>query len=56
MLKSGKLSKRYTRTPEGPLEAGYAACLDCGAFWEDDDFTIDDERRFVDYKYGEEEN
>lgn len=55
VLKSGKLSKRYTRTDEGPMEVSYAACLDCGAFWEDDDFDIDDDRRFIDRKYKEEE-
>ena len=51
ITKSGRISKRYTRTPEGSMEVALAACVDCDAVWEADEFWIDKNDYFIDYKY-----
>lgn len=48
--KNGKMSRRYTTRDCGPMEAMTAACLDCGEYWDADQFTIDRDDYFVDYK------
>lgn len=51
----GKLSKQYKVTTQGPMEVAFAACEHapdrCLVNWDEDDFVIDAEDRFVDYKY-----
>lgn len=58
ITKRGKLSKRYKVTTPGPMEVAIAACEHapdrCRVIWEADDFVIDENERFVDYKYCEE--
>ena len=49
--KDGRLSRRYRVSGGGPMECGIACCLDCHETWEDNQFTIDGEDRFVDYKW-----
>lgn len=54
MLKDGTISKRYKRGVSGSMDACIAACenvCSCGAQWEVDEFEIDSNRRFFDYKY-----
>lgn len=48
--KDGRLSKRYTKRDGGSMECGLAACLNCHETWEDNEFDIDSDDRFVDYK------
>lgn len=55
LTKRGKLSKRFTRSPEGPMDAAIAGCRDCGTNWEVGDFGIDADGTFDDFKYTEEE-
>lgn len=49
----GKLSKKFTRSPEGSMEVAIAACEDCPARWEDGDFFIETDGTFWDRKYEE---
>ena len=55
LTKRGRLSKRFTRTPEGPMDASVASCRNCGLYWEVGDFAIDADGSFVDFKYTEDE-
>ena len=59
VTKSGKLSKRYSVSAPGPLDAEIAACENapdkCKATWDTDEFYIDEKNRFVDLKYGGDE-
>lgn len=50
LTKSGRISKRYTTVDNGPLDAAIAGC-ECGASWDADQFKIDSEGYFIDYKY-----
>lgn len=51
--KNGKVSNRYTVRDCGPMEVMIASCLDCGEHWDADQFTINADDRFVDFKYDE---
>lgn len=51
VLKSGKLSKRCTRSAIGPMECMTAACTQCGENWDSDSFIIDSDGIFYDYKH-----
>ena len=53
LTKSGKLSKRYTKRDCGPMEVAVVGCRSCGADWGEEEFEIDREGYFVDYKYSE---
>ena len=55
VLRTGKLSKSFTKTSAMQVDGSHAACFDCGAFWDDNDFYIDDDLRFIDRKYKEED-
>jgi rRNA maturation protein Nop10 len=48
--KHGKLLKKRTRSTSGPMECQTAYCLDCKEAWNADEFMIDEEDRFVDFK------
>ena len=48
--KRGKLLKKRTKSPAGPVECQTAYCLDCKEVWTADEFMIDEEDRFVDFK------
>mgnify|MGYP001082097388 CR=1 FL=1 len=54
LTKSGRISKRYKTVDNGPLDAAIAGCR-CGANWNTDQFEIDPDGYFIDYKYSEEE-
>ena len=53
LTKSGRISKRYAHKDNGSMEVAVAGCR-CGANWGEDDFDIDENGYFVDYKYGRE--
>lgn len=55
VTKQGRLSKRFTRTSEMPLDESIAGCRDCNADWGVGDFWIDQDGCFWDYKYTEDE-
>lgn len=48
--KRGKLLKKRTRSVSGPMECQTAYCLDCKEVWNADEFMIDEEDRFIDFK------
>ena len=50
LTKSGHISKRYTTIDNGSMEVSVAGCR-CGATWGADDFVIDEDGHFIDYKY-----
>ncbi len=51
IIRSGKLSKNYTRQDCGSMEVAVAGCTNCEeANWGNGEFFIDD-GRFMDYKY-----
>ncbi|MDE7245736.1 MAG: hypothetical protein K2O18_17425 [Oscillospiraceae bacterium] len=52
LTKSGRLSKKYTVSDNGPDDAVVAGC-ECGAYWEIGQFDITREGYFIDYKYSE---
>lgn len=47
ITRRGALSKRYSKSVESPLDCVTAACLDCGAEWEQDDVMIVDDKVFL---------
>lgn len=51
--KRGKLLKKSEKHDSGSLDCQIAYCTneECGIEWETDDFKLDDEGRFLDYKY-----
>lgn len=55
ITKSGVMSKRFTKGPEGSIECMIAACEhapdDCPAIWDADSFDIDGKGYFYDNKY-----
>lgn len=52
ILKSGRISKRFTVKDDGPLECMIACCSNnCGAIWDADEFYINEKNQFVDEKY-----
>jgi len=53
LTKSGRISKRYTTVDNGAMEVAVAGCC-CGANWDNEEFFIDSEGHFIDYKYKEE--
>ena len=54
VLMNGKLSKRYIVTDAGPINSMTASCGSfCGAYWEDEDFSIGQDGMFYDNKYTE---
>lgn len=51
---NGKLSKRYIVTDAGSVNAMTASCGSlCGAYWEDEEFSIGQDGTFYDNKYTE---
>ncbi len=53
--KDGKVPKRYV-SRSGELSESVAACENgCGAYWEDEDFSIGQDGMFYDNKYTEDE-
>lgn len=59
MRRDGTIGNRCKRGKSGPMDASLAACENyqsCGAQWEVDDFFVDSDRRFWDYKYSKEDN
>lgn len=51
--KDGKVPKRYV-SRSGELSESVAACENgCGAYWEDEDFSIGQDGMFYDNKYTE---
>lgn len=50
----GKLLKTPHRSWDNDMEVETANCAnpDCDAYWNSNDFIIDDNDMFVDYKYG----
>ena len=51
---NGKLSKRYIVTDAGSVNAMTASCGSlCGAYWEDEEFSIGQDGMFYDNKYTE---
>lgn len=55
ITKRGRLSKRFTRSSDGPMEIATAACKSCDAYWDADGFYIDADDTFWDCKYVEDE-
>ena len=54
VLMNGKLSKRCTVTDAGSVNAMTASCGSfCGAYWEDEEFSIGQDGTFYDNKYTE---
>lgn len=53
LTKKGKLSKSFTRSGEGSMEAAIASCESCPARWEADEFSIEADGTFLDMKYEE---
>ena len=51
LAKSGRISRRYTIVDSGTMDVAVASC-DCGANWNKDQFVIDENGYFIDYKYG----
>lgn len=53
VLKSGRVSKRYTVRDCGSMEVSIAGCLneECDAYWDADSFAVDVDGSFFDYKY-----
>lgn len=49
--KNGKLSKKYKKRDVGSMEVAIAGCLDCGEYWDSEQFAIDQDDRFIDYKH-----
>ena len=50
----GKLSKRYIVTDAGSVNAMTASCGSlCGAYWEDEEFSVGQDGTFYDNKYTE---
>lgn len=56
ILKSGKISKRYYKRDEGPMEVMIVSCVneECLTNWGEGEFMIDAQGRFVDEKFDEE--
>lgn len=57
VLKNGKVSERYTKRDEGPLEVSVAGCINnetCKTTWDEGEFEIRD-GLFIDEKYIDEE-
>ena len=50
ITKKGRLSKRYTRRDNGPEEVAVASCLSCSEYWNADEFAIDADDSFWDFK------
>ena len=53
LTKKGTLSKKFTKTDENSMEVAVARCEDCQAYWNADDFAIEADGTFWDYKYEE---
>lgn len=54
MKKDGKIGKRYVRGDCGPVEASIASCENynpCLACWGTEDFFVEPDGSFIDYKY-----
>ncbi len=53
--KRGRILKKFTTVDLGEIDAVLASCTnkDCDAQWETDEFTIDENGCFIDYKYSE---
>lgn len=49
--RNGRLRKTFKKAEGGPMEVAVAACSDCEAYWDADDFDIFD-NVFYDQKYG----
>lgn len=59
MRQDGTIGNRCKRGKSGPMDASIAACENyraCDARWEVDEFFVDSDRRFWDYKYSKEDN
>ena len=60
VTKSGKLSKKHSVSSPGPMDVSVAACENapdkCYATWDADQFYIDEKNRFVDLRYGGEDD
>lgn len=53
--KNGKLGKRRKITDGGSMEVAIATCENCILHWDSDEFEIDENDRFIDYKHYKEE-
>lgn len=55
----GVVSKRFTKSSEGSMECMLAACENapdkCSGIWDADAFYLDEEGRFFDCKYGDDD-
>ena len=57
MRKDGKIGKRYKRGDDGAVDVSLASCENyktCDARWEEE-FFVEPDGTFYDYKYGEDE-
>lgn len=55
LTKRGKLSKRYTKESDMPMDESIAGCRDCDVNWGVGEFAIDYDDTFWDFKYEEDE-
>lgn len=60
ITRTGKKGKKRKVSRPGSMEVSIAACENapdaCNATWDADEFVIDEDDRFVDFKYLEDEN
>lgn len=58
MRKDGKISKRHKRGDDGPVDVSLASCENyktCDARWEEEEFFVEPDGTFYDYKYSKDE-
>lgn len=58
MRKDGKIGKRYKRGDDSPMDVSLASCENykiCDARWEAEEFFVEPDGTFYDYKYSEDE-
>lgn len=58
MRKDGKIGKRHKRGEDGSMNVSLASCENyktCDARWEEEEFFVEPDGTFYDYKYSEDE-
>lgn len=56
--KDGTLSKKHKKIDNGPVGSTIACCENsenCGTYWEENDFDLENGDKFIDMKYSDEE-
>ena len=56
--KDGTLSKKHKKIDNGPVGSTIACCENsenCGTYWEENDFDLENGDKYIDMKYSDEE-